>query len=59
MKNINLKEIKFEQEGSVFPITIKYDDDEADYVIRFPKKITRTELVDLVEEIKQMTRFDE
>lgn len=41
------------------PCVVKWDDKKEDYVVDVPKNITRADLVDLVDEIKRITLWDE
>ncbi len=59
MENISIERIELNQGNNKERIIVEFCNIKEDYVIRFPNKITRTELVDLVEEIKQMTKYDE
>ena len=41
------------------PATVKWDENEDDFVVNVPENITRCNLVDLVEEIKKLTDWIE
>lgn len=40
-------------------VEVKYNENEEDYIVDFPKWITRAELIELTEEIKRITKYEE
>lgn len=41
------------------PAILEYSESKEDYVLSIPEGITRCELVDLVEEVKRITQFED
>lgn len=41
------------------PAVLKYDEEKEDYVVDVPKGITRVDLINLVEEIKRLTEWED